>query len=267
MFHSVISFLLIFPLAVAPVHDPGAVLPWGFLGHRVVCEIAFQELGPEARGEVLRLTRTFGEYTTFAESCVWGDGQEAKDVYNSHWVNTEAGDDEITMADCPADCIIRHLESEMEILSDGSGSDASRARALMFVAHFVGDMHQPLHIAYGSDRGGNNHPITNAPGARNLHSVWDSFFIRDLAQDWRGYGRELHGDINAIDRTLWADPSALDWANETFRIVEDYVYEGLADGGERLGIAYEATNLPTVERRLKKAGVRLGALLNAVLGG
>jgi hypothetical protein len=262
----VISFLLIFPLAIAPGNDPGAALPWGFLGHRVVCEIAFQELGTEARREVLRLTRAFDEYATFAESCVWGDGQEAKDVHNSHWVNTEAGDDEITMADCPADCIIRHLESEMAILSDGSGSDANRARALMFVAHFVGDIHQPLHIAYGSDRGGNNHPITNAPGARNLHFVWDSFFIRDLAQDGRGYGRALHGDINAIDRTLWARASALDWANETFRIVEDYVYEGLAGGGERLGSAYEATNLPTIERQLKKAGVRLGALLNAVMG-
>ncbi len=267
MSHSVIPFLLIVPLAIAPVHDPGAVLPWGFAGHRVVCEIAFQELDTEARREVLRLTRTYGEYATFSESCVWADGQEAKDVHNSHWVNTEPGDDEITMADCPADCVLRHLESEMAILSDVSGVDANRTRALMFVAHFVGDVHQPLHIAYGSDRGGNNHRITNAAGARNLHSVWDSFFIRNLAQDWRGYGQQLHSDINAIDRTLWADASALDWANEAYRIVEDYVYEGLADGGERLGSAYEATNLPTVERQLKKAGVRLGALLNAVLAG
>lgn len=54
-----------FPLAIAPGNDPGATLPWGFLGHRVVCEIAFQEFGTEARREVLRLTRTFDEYATF----------------------------------------------------------------------------------------------------------------------------------------------------------------------------------------------------------
>jgi len=136
-----------FSLTIAPGNDPGAALPWGCLGHRVVCGIAFQELGTEALREVLRLTRAFDEYATFAESCVWGDGEEAKDVYNSHWVNTETRDDEITMADCPADCIIRHLESEMAILSDGSGSDANRAGSLMFVAHVVRDIHEPLQIA------------------------------------------------------------------------------------------------------------------------
>lgn len=62
-------------------------------------------------------------------------------------MNTETRDDEITMADCPADCIIRHLESEIAILSYGSGSDANRARSLMFIAHFVRDIHEPLQIA------------------------------------------------------------------------------------------------------------------------
>jgi hypothetical protein len=195
-------FLLVLPLTISPVHAPQAKPPWAFPGHRVVCEIAFWELDADARAEVGRLTRAFGEYTTFAESCVWGDGRVAKDIHNSHRVNTRPGDDEITMADCPADCIISHLETESSILADPSSGDANRAQSLMFVAHFVGDIHQPLHIAYASDRGGNTHAITNAPGARNLHSVWDSFFIRDLAQDWRQYGRALHDDVHAIDRTL-----------------------------------------------------------------
>jgi hypothetical protein len=261
-----IPLLLLLSVIVAPVHEPGAPLPWSFAGHRVVCEIAFQELDTDVRAEVLRLTRAFNEYRTFAESCVWADTREAKDVYNSHWVNTQAGDDEITMADCPADCIIRHLETETVRLADGTGGDADRARSLMFVAHFVGDIHQPLHIAYASDRGGNTHEITNASGSANLHSVWDGFFIRDRARDWRQYGQALHDDVHAIDRTLWADASALAWANETFRIVEDYVYEGLGSGGERLGSTYEVANLPTIERQLKKAGVRLGAMLNELLG-
>jgi hypothetical protein len=65
---------------------------------------------------------------------------------------------------------------------------------------------------------------------------------------------------------LWALASVLDWGNETFRIVEDGVYEGLSGGGERLGSACEATNLSTIECQLKKTGVRLGMLLNAVMG-
>ena len=76
----------------------------------------------------------------------------------------------------------------------------------------------------------------------------------------------LHADINPVDRTLWAGSEPLAWANESFRIVEDYVYENL-EGPQRtrLGAGYEQENRRTVERQLKKAGVRLGALLNALL--
>ena len=45
------------------------------------------------------------------------------------------------------------------------------------------------------------------------------------------------------------------------------MYEGLeGPGASRLGDGYADRNLRTVERQLKKAGVRLGALLNSILG-
>ena len=245
---------------------------WGFPGHRVVCEIAWQEMTPNAKSEAARLTLAFGGFSTFAESCVWADGPDAKNIHNSHWVNTSLGDDAITMADCPTDCVLRHLAAELSLLDDASNSDAVRARALMFIGHFVGDIHQPLHAGYASDRGGNRHRIRGASGGNDLHYVWDSYFIRNLAQDWRQYGQDLHADINPIDPTVWVDDGAaiedrmLTWANESFRIVEDYVYEGLTGPGDReLGPTYVQGNLPTIERQLKKAGLRLGQLLNEVL--
>ena len=245
---------------------------WGFPGHRVVCEIAWQEMTPDAKREAAALTQAFGGFATFAESCVWADSPEAKTIHNSHWVNTSRGDDMITMADCPADCVLRHLAAEVSLLDDPSNRDAVRARALMFVGHFIGDLHQPLHAGYASDRGGNGHRIRGATGGRDLHYVWDSYFIRNLAEDWRQYGQDLHADINPIDRTVWVDDGAtidqrvLTWANESFRIVEDYVYEGLTGPNDReLGPTYMQANLPTVERRLKMAGLRLGRVLNEVL--
>jgi hypothetical protein len=187
-------------------------------------------------------------------------------------VNTSVGDDAITMADCPTDCVLRHLAAELSLLDDSSNDDALRSRALMFVAHFVGDVHQPLHVGYASDRGGNGYAIRGASGSDNLHSVWDSYFIRNLARDWRQYGQDLHADINPIDRTVWVDigtpfdDRSLAWANESFRIVEDYVYEGLTGpSGRELGPTYVQNNLPTIERQLKKAGLRLGRLLNEAL--
>jgi len=246
----------------------GAALPpWGFPGHRTVCEIAWRELTPEARAEVRRLTQARDEFDTFAESCVWADWTQAKAIHNAHWVNLQPGGPEVTMADCPTDCVLRHLETQIDSLRRTTNSDAVRARALMFVGHFVGDIHTPLHVAYGHDRGGNNHEIEGlGPDVDDLHGVWDSYITRDQRGQWRRFGQALHEDINPVDRTLWAESDPLVWANESFRVVEDYVYENLEGPGKsRLGAGYVEENRRTVERQLKKAGARLGALLNEVL--
>lgn len=247
---------------------PGtAPRPWGFPGHRTVCEIAWRELTPEARGEVRRLTDVRGEFSTFAESCVWADGAQAKAIHNAHWVNLPPQSRGVSMAECPADCVLRHLETQIDSLRRVANSDATRARALMFIGHFVGDVHSPLHVGYGHDRGGNGHEIEGlGSNVDDLHGVWDSYIIRDRSGRWRQFGRALHEDINPVDRTLWTGTEPLVWANESFRIVEDYVYENLEGPDKsRLSRGYVQENRRTVERQLKKAGVRLGALLNALL--
>jgi hypothetical protein len=247
---------------------PPGPRPWGFPGHRTVCEIAWLELTEAARSQVRHLTEAWGEFDTFAESCVWADSNGARGMRNAHWVNLPPGSDAVTMDHCPADCVLRHLAAEMELLGDASSSEGTRARALMFVGHFVGDIHAPLHVAYGADRGGNEHEIRGL-GERydDLHAVWDSYILRDQAGRWQAFARELHGDIEPIDRTLWADLDPLVWANESYRIVEDYVYEDLAgEDRTQLGDGYDVRNRRTAVLQLKKAGVRLAALLSEVLG-
>ena len=49
--------------------------------------------------------------------------------------------------------------------------------ALKFLVHFIGDMHQPLHVGRGEDRGGNSIRVRWFGESRNLHSVWDSAII------------------------------------------------------------------------------------------
>ena len=54
---------------------------------------------------------------------------------------------------------------------------AERAQALMFLAHFVGDLHQPLHTGYQEDRRGSLLPATV------LHRVATDL-LRLLAPVW-----------------------------------------------------------------------------------
>ena len=43
--------------------------------------------------------------------------------------------------------------------------------------HFIGDLHQPLHIGLAEDRGGNDFKVQWHYEDTNLHSVWDSKMI------------------------------------------------------------------------------------------
>ncbi len=41
----------------------------------------------------------------------------------------------------------------------------------------MGDLHQPLHMGYGNDKGGNKMQINYNFRGTNLHSLWDSGII------------------------------------------------------------------------------------------
>jgi len=48
--------------------------------------------------------------------------------------------------------------------------------ALKFLIHFMGDVHQPLHLT-GRDRGGNGDKVLFDRRHTNLHAVWDNLLI------------------------------------------------------------------------------------------
>ncbi|CAI5473322.1 unnamed protein product [Closterium sp. Yama58-4] len=62
-------------------------------------------------------------------------------------------------------------------LGAGSIRGYNLTEALMFLAHFAGDIHQPLHVGFTSDLGGNRVHVTWFKRQTNLHAVWDDFII------------------------------------------------------------------------------------------
>jgi hypothetical protein len=63
-------------------------LAWGDLGHRIICEIAFQELKAPARERVNAMIRQDPEFDSFAESCSWPDHPRHR--AEEHYVNLPA---------------------------------------------------------------------------------------------------------------------------------------------------------------------------------
>ena len=151
-----------------------------------------------------------------------------------------------------------------EVLKNRSASDEDKLVALKFVGHFVGDIHQPLHAGYKEDKGGNDLRVNFLGKKTNLHSVWDSGIIMRTGERWLDYAHALRKAVTAGERAEWPKlKRPEEWAAESHNAVRN-VYAGVQTSGA-IGEAYLQTQRPIVEEQLRKAGIRLGMLLNDAL--
>ncbi len=60
--------------------------------------------------------------------------------------------------------------------------------ALRYLIHIVGDIHQPLHVGNGFDKGGNacSVMVLGARESSNFHSLWDTGMVNKLAEIYKG---------------------------------------------------------------------------------
>lgn len=277
---AVAAIALVTAGAAPPIGEPGPM--WNNAGHQIVCHIAWLRLTDTAREQVRELIAADPDYTEFAPSCVWADEIRAQirlgveslqhlDRYTpAHYVNTPRGRSGVDPNTCtryfadraPSMCVLDGIEEVSESLSHYVDVEV-RLQALKFLGHFVGDVHQPLHAGYGDDRGGNDFEVSMMGlSGRNLHGVWDAFFLQHGGVPWEELANALADRITPIDARLWASTDPVVWADESYQIVEREVYQGLEPDGAYIGQAYYDRHIATVERQLMKAGVRLALVLN-----
>ena len=76
--------------------------------------------------------------------------------------------------------------------------------ALKYLGHFMGDIHQPLHVSFQDDRGGNSVDTTGICGS-NLHSAWDTCLLKmAVGSNPLAAAFALEAEITDADRTAWA---------------------------------------------------------------
>ena len=166
-----------------------------------------------------------------------------------------------------------------------------KREALLLLAHYVGDIHQPLHVGAvyldtqgdvvdpsqgrfdpaTSTQGGNGittvHVATNRR-SENFHATWDA--IPESLQSsyidaaWLALARDVPPSQGAID--AWST----NWATETLAQARIAV-EGLAFGAQTNGRRsvplngrYDDSMTPIKKRQLTEAGARLAQTLRAI---
>lgn len=268
---------------------PGTAAAWHDDGHRIIGEIAERRLSDQARAQVRELLAGMPNYDTLATAATWADQQAKGDpafdfAYASHYVNLDSKlSPRELLALCleRSGCVATGVAYYAEILRSSRASKAQRGEALRFLAHFVGDAHQPLHAGRAGDRGGNDidelRLLEYTPGAErtNLHALWDggliSITMTRAGWDWRRYALELDGRISVDMSRRWGRGSVYDWLEESrlFCLANGYRH---ADGktlvrkGDSLGEDWYAHNLGVAEQRLQQGGVRLAAVLEEIFG-
>lgn len=263
---TIIAILLFLSVAVSRASA------WGWEGHIIVARIAEQHLTAKAKAGIVQL---LGPDRKIEDTSVasWADNIRPDRPETGPWHYVDIPFDATgydASRDCPSgQCVVAQLEHFTKVLADTNATTVSRAEALRFVVHFVGDMHQPLHCTERNhDKGGNLVKVTllSDPRVVNLHSVWDTYLIRHYlgGEDVVQYADQLNSKITPQEMKEWSGGSIADWAWESHEQAVAHTYVGVPIQSTPVNLdeQYVTANRAVVETQLMKAGVRLAVLLN-----
>ena len=263
-------------LILSPVDKASA---WGADGHRLICAMAEAKLTPEAKSmlsETLRMGKFLDNNADedFPEACLWPDKARHtthKGSYEEHFINVPKSEDSVDLArDCAAlNCVATAIQRNLVYLSrdaQGKREKARKAAALRFLAHFVGDLHQPLHVGNGEDWGGNKIRVNWYGKKANLHGIWDYEILKKAGityPDSLEYLQEIKPEDSPSD--------VLAWIRTSFRLARDNAYKdtegNLIASGDTLGDDYFERAKPIVMSQISLSSSRLAYLLNELAAG
>jgi len=258
--------------ALALLGLPAAAWGWGDNGHRIVGEIAERHLSERARREIAVILDGDG----LAEASTWPDDIRSDPAWVHaapwHWMSIDDGETLATTARSADGDVLEAMQRFEAVLRDPQATKEQKDPALRFYVHFVGDVHQPLHVGRRADRGGNSIPIRWFRENRNLHSVWDEALIESERLSFTEFTRFID-EATPQEIAAWQAVPYEEWVRESF-CARPEVYDFSAEAppvnpgdDQQLGYRYAYRRMPLVERRLLQAGIRLAGRLDAIFGG
>lgn len=261
--------------------------------HQLVCQLSFNHLPIDKQREITKLLSVIpkdhkvliNKYNkqkvnsplTFAKACTWADAIKKQPKYDKfktwHYLNVPRITQQISQAHITKNNIVSAIEIHKGQLSQ-QPIGWMKLQALMFLGHWLGDIHQPLHISFSDDKGGNTVKIKNGGRCKNLHWYWDEClskkqrlsFKQQLSLLQKLWITLLHQKNN----DTISNNNILDWANESYQIVKLPSFQYCYDNGYKclplkekpiLTEDYVDIHSAIFNRQLVKAAQRLNNLL------
>lgn len=239
---------------------------WGQKGHDTVAYIAECNLTPEAKAAAEELLD--GKSIVYFAN--WMDNASHTPEYEYtktwHYKNVDADETYETAKKNKKGDIVEAIRTQSIILGDTANSKEERALALKMIVHFLGDLHQPLHLGHQSDLGGNLWPVFYFKNPKNLHSVWDSSLV-ESAHKWSytEWQQQIDRSSDSEKAEILSSVNPDDWAQETLAIAQAVYEETPYDSN--IEFNYIAKWSPVIEKQLLRGGLRLAAILNDTFKG
>lgn len=275
---------------------PTLAQAWSACGHHVVALIAYDRLTED---EQVRLRELLAEHPRYAEdfdppakvnnperwrvglSGYWPDVARGTPYDRPTW-HYQLGatlviGDKVEVPDTPGPLpagatldtkelhVARAIKLCRRVMANRDAPPEDRAVALCWLAHLVGDSHQPCHAGslYAAeafprgDRGGNSIEVHNG---RNLHALWDGLLGRSYFEN--RVRREVF-EINDDDRYVAKAEAGADnldpmeWLEESREYSRRFAYTAEVLAPIRAVAEGKAESVPTLqlsEEYLKRAG-------------
>lgn len=235
---------------------------WGQLGHYLIGYMA----GRQMKNSVLKKVEKVLYPMSLGRSGTWMDEIRSDRAYDYattwHYLTSKNGEYDPSLQEKTGDAYEAIIRLKNELMAGGL-SEKEESEKLKMLIHMVEDIHQPLHVGTGEDRGGNDVKIEFFGQPTNLHALWDSGMIDRQGMSYTEMGDELFRRITPELQQKYRSATMQDWLTEAVNL-RGAVYD--LPENRRISYVYMYHNFKIAEERMIAASVRLAQILEEIYG-
>ena len=255
--------LVVFLMMMALVPSMHHLLAWGQKGHRIVAQVAYDNLNKKTRKQVDAILGKHG----MIYLSTWADEIKSDTIYpksfTCHYQDLDGGlSDEAIVAmltDYPE--VGGDLFMAMDSIEAVLAKNKQCHDALAFYVHFYADRFCPMHVAHLDDKGGNGVKMKWFGQNTNLHSVWDGKIIDSKGFTYTEYAQYLH-DVYGKQKKAVMQMTDEETLLQTYHLTDDiYTYHSTWNGN---AYHYSYYWMDEMEWQMYVGAVKLAQALNAI---
>ncbi len=251
---------------------------WNAMGHKLVAQIAYDHLTPEAKSMCDKYTRSYNgtaKKGNFVSVASWMDLIRKKDI---HWFDSLHYIDKPFTLDNSSLPVIQDanalwgIKQAIIVLSSDKATLADKGLSLRILTHLIGDIHQPLHTVTQvskkfpqGDLGGNLFPLGKNPVGNNLHKYWDNgagiLMGRSKQITVQNKARKLENKWSCSSLAYKAK-KPYQWVNASHQLALKEVYKVAPN--KIPGKSYQINAQNITQKQVFLAGCRLASVLNEI---